>query len=817
MTDKMFCEPSLGYGFDYDDLLTMSISVSGVEKRYAYFIRTHPSNVNMSISTTYGWTLKYLKCKHYSGFSINAYFFFGDTSIEVATNTFSSSYCNSGYTSGVSSPVLKQFSQSHHASNGTDVTYLQEYDITPSMSSLSNFNFRNGDQMVLSIKYDSAFWGTITGCTLLGGIASTSLTSRATCVVRSNTNIYINNVAGFIANPALASSTNNRVKVKFTANGGSVMNNAGYYFYMSLYANYDAYNNNYQPIFYEYNGLTTTTALSSCYWYDTSTCVLGQSTASQGTFLLQKVTDTYLQVVFKASGNLVYSTTVYNHDFVVTFNGFTFGTTCSISDLTMEMSLSPNPGTGYNNSFPADSLGCGSDYVEVVLNSRQWNQYWGGLGPASDNQWTSTEYLIMYITIAPNAATSDLPNLQHDYLFVEGSYSYKTTGSWTTNIYASLEYTPQDLASSASISTLTNNRGASTEMSFTLTSLKTSLGPLNNNYYLLAEFIGSAGWTSGSDPFAYTNPGIQNDFIACKCIAGTSPLTVSISSPVADTTCKRRLPSGSFTNYAILIGASASTNQDLTCFLPEFGIAADMSFRVEFKLVYEDNYPGERYSGSTVYSSLFRVQSNTLSFSGLTPNMNTTYVSAFTSSEGTILYASVTNVGSTYTGTYSLGGNWGANFNSPYVYINFLMAGPIPIQSFCSDTNTYLQCRVYTDRLYVVVAQLKSSSVQSYSISNGGTALKYPSAQYSVSTAYGATIYVGSGTWSRSSSLSRAKTSLVPVSTNSFLVFSDIYGSRRSYYSTNIFFSVSPAGQTLFNYAQTGSKMVISWSSQTTG
>lgn len=423
----------------------------------------------------------------------------------------------------------------------------------------------------------------------------------------------------------------------------------------------------------------------------------------------------------------------------------------------------------------------------------------------------------MYITIAPNAATSDLSNLQHDYIFVEGSYSYKTTGGWTNNIYASLEYTPQALADSATLSTLTNSRGAATELSFSLSNLKTDLGPLNNNYYLLAEFIGSAGWTSGNDPFTYTNQGINNDYLACKCIAGTSPLTISTSSPIIDTTCKRRLPSGTFTNYAILIGASASATQDLICFLPEFTISAGMSFSVQFKLIYEDNYPNERTSGSTVYSSVFRVSSNNLDFTALTPNMNTTYVSGFSSSEGTNFYASTTNVGSTFTGTYSLSGDWGTNFNTPYIYIYFKKAGPIPIQSFCSDTNTYLQCRVYTDRLYLIVAQLKSTSVRSYSITNAGTPLKYPPSQYSVTSAYGATIYVGSGSWSRSSSLGRSKSSLAPVSTNSFLVFSDIYGSKRASYGTNIFFSVNPAGQTLFNYAQTGSKMIISWSSLTTG
>jgi hypothetical protein len=128
---------------------------------------------------------------------------------------------------------------------------------------------------------------------------------------------------------------------------------------------------------------------------------------------------------------------------------------------------------------------------------------------------------------------------------------------------------------------LSTNRGAVTELSFTLTSVQTKFGPQNNNYYLLAEFIGTSGWTGTSDPFSsYTNTNIQTDFITCKCLAGSSPLTTSVSSPYVDSICKRRLPGGSFTNYAILIDISAARTQDVTCFFPEFTIATSMTFRV---------------------------------------------------------------------------------------------------------------------------------------------------------------------------------------------------------------------------------------------
>lgn len=171
------------------------------------------------------------------------------------------------------------------------------------------------------------------------------------------------------------------------------------------------------------------------------------------------------------------------------------------------------------------------------------------------------------------------------------------------------------------------------------------------------------------------------------------------------------------------------------------------------------------------------------------------------------------------TGTYTLSGNWNSvysNLGTPNLYINFNSAGPIPIYSFCSDTATFLQCRVYTSRVYVVVAKLKASSTNSYSITNGGNPLSYPPSQFSLSTFYGASIYLGTDRWYVSSGLGRSKSSLAPISSNSFLVFSDIYGSKRTGYKTNIFFSVNTNGQTIYSNVDTGSKMVISWSGLTT-
>jgi hypothetical protein len=75
------------------------------------------------------------------------------------------------------------------------------------------------------------------------------------------------------------------------------------------------------------------------------------------------------------------------------------------------MSNTASPGTGVNNTFPPDSATCDWHKINVFLNSRTWASYWGGQGPASDGTWSTTEYLIFYITIQPTTSNSDLPKL----------------------------------------------------------------------------------------------------------------------------------------------------------------------------------------------------------------------------------------------------------------------------------------------------------------------------------------------------------------------------------------------------------------------
>lgn len=369
MTDDHFCEPTLGSTNNWDDLLLMTTSSGGVVKKYAYYVTTYQSSTDASYGGTLGWKLKYLKCKYYANFNIKAHFYYSDTSIQVATNTFTSTHCD-GYTSGVTQPTLKYFSQSHYTNNGTPITYVMEYDFTATVNSVSDFGFRSGDQMVLQIHFTSTFWGTVSGCTLLGGIKSTSLTQKATCNVGSNSQFYITNIAGFDLTPDLASSTNNRVKIAFL--GGTVSNTGNYAFdfHAQLFSNIDAYTNVYQPIFYQYNSLTGSGTLSSCFWETTSSCILGDSNAEIGNFFVQKITDTYMQVAVSPSGNPNFGTSAYDHNFIFTFNGFTFGTSCSVSALTFEFSSSSIPGSGFNNTFAASSAVCAADYIEITLSGR---------------------------------------------------------------------------------------------------------------------------------------------------------------------------------------------------------------------------------------------------------------------------------------------------------------------------------------------------------------------------------------------------------------------------------------------------------------
>jgi hypothetical protein len=79
--DDNFCETTLGTSSnDYDDLLEYTIVISGRIYKYAYFVRTWPSNANLYPVSSGGWGLSYVKCKFFA-ISMIAYWFFSDTTI----------------------------------------------------------------------------------------------------------------------------------------------------------------------------------------------------------------------------------------------------------------------------------------------------------------------------------------------------------------------------------------------------------------------------------------------------------------------------------------------------------------------------------------------------------------------------------------------------------------------------------------------------------------------------------------------------------------------------------------------------------------
>ncbi len=136
-------------------------------------------------------------------------------------------------------------------------------------------------------------------------------------------------------------------------------------------------------------------------------------------------------------------------------------------------------------------------------------------------------------------------------------------------------------------------------------SLNVNIGSANNNYLLLAEFIGTSAWTSASDPFrSYTNTAKNKELIECKCISGVGPLSSSTTSPYVDAKCYRRLPgitvgSGTFNNFAIVIDHPARKTHDIKCYFPEFYVSTGMSLNVKFKRIYGDSYPIDIITGTT--------------------------------------------------------------------------------------------------------------------------------------------------------------------------------------------------------------------------
>ena len=235
-----------------------------------------------------------------------------------------------------------------------------------------------------------------------------------------------------------------------------------------LWANYDAYSNNYQAIFYE-----DATLVNNCYYPTSNTCWYSHNT-QYATFEFQELSDTSMRVAFKPANTQSYGGNLYAHIFDVEFNNFGFGS-CNLSSIVFEISTSNTPGTGVNNTVSPDTHGCYDGKALISYSATAtFSEIWGGQGAASDNEWDNNEYIIMYLTIAPGN-DKDLPVYHHEYIYAVGVYRHYLTTY--TPVIRQVDFLPtQELADTATLSTISNNRGGVTELSFELEGLKTSIG-----------------------------------------------------------------------------------------------------------------------------------------------------------------------------------------------------------------------------------------------------------------------------------------------------------------------------------------------------
>lgn len=105
-------------------------------------------------------------------------------------------------------------------------------------------------------------------------------------------------------------------------------------------------------------------------------------------FELLKISDTLIQAAFKPTHSTNFGTTNYDYYFNIEFNGFNYGSSCTISSVVLEITTTNSPGTGDNNTVSPAIKTCSGDRVLIGLTDNiPFSSFWGGLGLASDNQW----------------------------------------------------------------------------------------------------------------------------------------------------------------------------------------------------------------------------------------------------------------------------------------------------------------------------------------------------------------------------------------------------------------------------------------------
>lgn len=663
----------------------------------------------------------------------------------------------------------------------------------------------SGDSYVMGFSFSSYWWGTATACRIVGGLKN-SLNQAVACTVSSDSYIYASNFNGFESNPLVTNTTAQRVRIELTV---STVNNNGIIVAVELYANQDAYTLGYDRIFQR------TSATYTPYYYSVQHNNINAYSANNGNFILQKLTNTYIQAAFVPGWGLNWNGGNYDYRIQFGFRRFNFGASCTISNAIFEFSSSSTPGSGVNNTINPDSVSCNDSQIVFYWTNRVFTTIW-----ASTTNWATNQYMIAYITIAPTSQDFPIDNL--DWAPLLGVFSYYS-GGWndvTNGIQVINTAVPPTLATSATIATTANNRGGTVELSFYLSNLVTNIGT-SSNKILLVDFVGSSGWSAGAnDPFSSYSTTDPVFLIECQCYSGVGPLTLSSTTPFSSVRCYRRLPQSPQNSFAISVEVTVPATQDVTCYFPEFKIATTgTTIQAEFKVIYGLSFPSYN-PGSAGYGGYYKTLSNTLSLTGTIPDMGVSYVSALNSfSESPNLFASATYVQSTYSNTYIMTITYSSAQNRPYVYINLNAGGPVATTDYCLDTNLFLECRAYKTYTNVLAFRMKSTSVSTITLTVSN--VTYPSSQHSDSTKYSVYAYItnSAGQYVYSGTLSgtgrNTKANLVPLAPT-LTVYNDLYGSSKVGYKTTLLITYSMSSQTYYNNYNTGSKTVITFTGITT-
>lgn len=312
-----------------------------------------------------------------------------------------------------------------------------------------------------------------------------------------------------------------------------------------MFANMDAFSLNYDRI------LQRSCAAYSPTFYDVGQGNYPNSRSPFGTFLLQKLTNSYVQVAFSPSGNLDFGGTAAYYRFQLNYRRFNFGATCTISNVIAEFSTtSSTPGSGVNNTLNPGTLSCTDDNLVVQFDNKVFGSVWAG----ADGKYNPGMYTILYITIA--GSNQDFPIDNLDWVPIMGNYFYYWSGNWHDSACGWQVYNtalPPSLATTATLATTANNRGGYVELSFYLGNLATTIGS-DSGKILLVDFISSSTWTSGAnDPFNSYSTTAAVFQIECQCYSGIGPLTLSSTTPFASVKCYRRLPQAPQNSFAIAV------------------------------------------------------------------------------------------------------------------------------------------------------------------------------------------------------------------------------------------------------------------------